>query len=117
MDRAGDIALTDAGHRLIGSCCRSCGGKNFPKRMACVDCGGIELEDAELAHEGRLYSHTTVHVSSIRETPYRLGYIDLTDGVRILAQLDVAAVEGGIDGPVELVVNDGNWSFTRKEQA
>ncbi|MEU6537153.1 OB-fold domain-containing protein [Streptomyces sp. NPDC047000] len=113
VPRTGDVGRHGDTPHLVGSACRACGAKNFPRRMACLSCGGTDLGDAALASHGVLYSHTTVHVSGSRETPYHLAYIDLGDGVRVLAPVTDEAVAAGIDQPVVLTAGaDGAWAFT-----
>ena len=60
---------------------------------------------------GRLYSWSTVHVSASRPVPYTLGYVDLDDGRRVLAQLDGEAGELRMDGPVRLVPGRSELTF------
>jgi uncharacterized protein len=60
---------------------------------------------------GRLYSWSTVHVSASRPVPYTLGYVDLEDGLRVLALLDGDTSELRMDGPVRLVTRHGELTF------
>jgi uncharacterized OB-fold protein len=60
---------------------------------------------------GRLYSWSTVHVSASRPVPYTLGYVDLDDGLRVLAVLDGEAGELRMDGPVRLLPGRGELTF------
>lgn len=60
---------------------------------------------------GRLYSWSTVHVSASRPVPYTLGYVDLDDGLRVLALLDGDAAELRMDGPVQLVPGRSELTF------
>lgn len=111
LARDSDVAWTGSSPRLIGSECRTCGTKNFPRRVACVNCGGVDIGECELAATGTLYAHTTVHISASRETPYNLAYIDLADGVRILADVTARAVAAGPDTPVALIAEGSAWRF------
>lgn len=60
---------------------------------------------------GRLYSWSTVHVSASRPVPYTLGYVDLDDGLRVLATLAGDIAELRVDGPVRLVAGRGELTF------
>jgi len=72
---------------LAGSRCERCGALGYPARAACHRCAGTVLAPAALSPAGRLYSWSTVHVSASRPVPYTLGYVDLPEGVRVLAQV------------------------------
>jgi uncharacterized OB-fold protein len=111
LPRDSDVSWTGSSPHLVGSECRTCGTKNFPRRIACVNCGGVDIGECELAATGTLYTHTTVHISSSRETPYNLAYIDLADGVRILADVTAAALAAGPDTPVVLTADGSTWRF------
>lgn len=100
------------GDRLLqGSECMSCGEKAFPTRTFCPACGGRDLMTISLPAEGTLYSFSVVHVSSSRATPYAIGYVDLANGVRVLAGLQGEPGQLQIDAPVRLVVDGNEWSF------
>jgi uncharacterized protein len=60
---------------------------------------------------GRLYSWSTVHVSASQPVPYTLGYVDLDDGLRVLARLDGDTSELRMDGPVRLAAGRGGLTF------
>jgi uncharacterized OB-fold protein len=81
--------------RLIGMRCAGCGTAAFPAREVCSGCGRDDaLSEIELAGEGTLYSFSEVHAAPKGfATPYVIGYVDLTDGVRVLAQIDSKAVD------------------------
>jgi uncharacterized OB-fold protein len=80
---------------LIGMRCASCGIAAFPAREVCSGCGRDDaLSEIELAGEGTLYSFSEVHAAPKGfATPYVIGYIDLTEGVRVLAQVDSKAAD------------------------
>lgn len=63
----------------------------------------------EVGPRGLLYSHSTVHVSASRETPYTIGYVDFPNGLRVLASVRDAAADLGCDVPVRLASADGKW--------
>ncbi len=63
----------------------------------------------EVGPRGMLYSHSTVHVSASRETPYTIGYVDFPNGLRVLAGVRGADAGLGCDVPVRLAHADGQW--------
>ena len=86
--------------------CLECALPAFPPRPFCPHCWSDRIEWRCLSGRGRLYSQTRVHVAATafaRETPYRLGLVDLEEGLRIAMRL-VADEAPALDTPVELVV-------------
>ncbi|WP_328393812.1 Zn-ribbon domain-containing OB-fold protein [Nocardia sp. NBC_00416] len=105
-------ALNPDGTELLGSRCDSCGSGFFPRRQLCFECGADALRDVELGHRGVLYSYSRVELSSARPTPYTLGYVDLDNGVRVLADISVPEDLLVPDLPVALTTDPaGKWSF------
>ncbi|WP_180900581.1 Zn-ribbon domain-containing OB-fold protein [Martelella soudanensis] len=76
--------------KLIGSRCKTCSVETFPARDFCPACGADEVEaPILLSPDGRVYSFTVIRQAPAgRKTPYSLAYVDLADGVRVLAQVD-----------------------------
>jgi uncharacterized OB-fold protein len=73
---------------LVGSRCGHCGKVTFPFEGTCDRCLEANPEAFELPREGQLYSFTVVHTAPAGfTTPYHLGYVDLPNDVRVLAQL------------------------------
>jgi uncharacterized OB-fold protein len=91
--------------RLIGGCCRRCGDMSFPRARICTGCLAEEIEPVALSSRGKLYSYAIVHQAPKGWiVPYTLGYVDLPDGVRVLAHIDVPSAKLAIDMDVELAV-------------
>lgn len=111
MQSGEHLGGTDPKRRLQGSECASCGEKAFPVRAFCPGCGGRELAAIDLPSEGMLYSYSVVHVSASRPTPYAIGYVDLANGVRVLAGLRGASERFHPDQPVRLVIDGDDWFF------
>ena len=111
-----DFVETADGYALRGSECCQCGRKFFPRRKICLGCAGQRMEETLLARHGKLYSFSTVHVSSSRPTPYTLGYIDLDDGLRLLATLAGDPMELAPDIPVSLISVSNGWAFALVER-
>lgn len=73
---------------LVGTRCRQCGAHFFPRRAVCARCLSEETEVVPLSETGSLYTYTVVHQSTPEfTTPYILAYVDLPEGVRLLAPL------------------------------
>ncbi len=74
--------------RLAASRCQACGAHFFPRRLVCARCLSREMATVLLSTRGTLYTYTTVYQSTPDfPTPYVLAYVDLPEGVRLLAQL------------------------------
>lgn len=77
-------------YRLEAGKCTGCGKVSFPPRLVCPSCRGRKFETVRLGEDGTLISHTVVRVASdkfSKETPFAVGIIELSDGVRITAQI------------------------------
>ncbi|MDR7482374.1 MAG: Zn-ribbon domain-containing OB-fold protein [Armatimonadota bacterium] len=92
--------------RLAGSRCPRCGACYFPRRLVCARCLATDLEVVGLSSRGTVYTYTVVHQSTPEfPTPYVLAYVDLPDGVRVLAPLaDIDPSDVRIGAPVDLRV-------------
>ncbi len=92
---------------LVGARSTSSGVPVFPPRRTCPETGATDMETALFGPGGTLYAFSTVHVSARQDTPYTIGYVDLPEGLRVLAQL-----RGGpwaCDQPVLLRGDDMSW--------
>ncbi len=99
------IETTKEGPRLVAGRCKGCGALSFPKAPVCTECLGQDMATTHLAHRGKLYSYSVVHQAPKGwDVPYALGYVDLEDGMRVLAHIEGDAAGIGIDGPVALGV-------------
>jgi len=75
--------------KLAAGKCAACGALSFPKAVVCSACLSDQISAAQLASEGTLYSFATVHQAPKSWiVPYTLGYVDLVDGIRVLAHID-----------------------------
>ncbi len=96
----------DGGITLLGSRCGGCGTTYFPAHALCVRCfSAQQMRPARLSRQGTVYTYSVVHQSTPEfPTPYVLAYVDLPEGVRVLAQLAEVSPEAVRMGmPVELV--------------
>lgn len=98
--------------RLAGNKCRSCGEVFFGKRPACENCQSLDLEDVALGKRGKLWSYTVIrhrppppYIGPEPFVPFGVGWVELPEGVRVLAALtdcDIEKLKAGMD--VELVI-------------
>jgi uncharacterized OB-fold protein len=110
--RSARLTSTPSGAALLGGECTQCARRFFPRRPVCPACASTSVKDRALAEHGTLYSYAIVHVSSARSTPYTIGYVDLDQDVRLLADIVVGDGALRIDMPVRLhVADDGSWCF------
>jgi uncharacterized OB-fold protein len=73
---------------LVGSRCRNCGTYSFPSRAVCHHCGAADMEVAPLSAEGKLITHTTVHIPRPGvEAPFTLGQVELPEGVLVFGHI------------------------------
>jgi uncharacterized OB-fold protein len=76
--------------RLEAAKCDGCGNLAFPPRLVCPACKGRKFSTVALRAEGTLMTFTVVRVASDRFskiTPFAVGIVELTDGVRLTAQI------------------------------
>ena len=85
--------------RLLGSRCTACGTAGFPARPFCPHCRATDgITGVVLSPQGRVHSFTVVRQAPPGvEVPYVLAYVDLDDGVRVMAQV-AAPGPGPSDG-------------------
>jgi uncharacterized OB-fold protein len=111
-DLEGDGLLGEfpEGRRLVGTRCDRCGRRMIGARVVCSACVGREVSRVALPATGVLYSFTRLHVG--REGVRAIGYVDLDDGVRTLAELREGRLPLRPDIRVELGVDGDDWFFT-----
>lgn len=105
------IASMETDGQIVGSRCEECGLLAYPSARVCRTCLSSHQVAHVLADHGTLYSYSTVHVASGREVPYTVGYVDLADGVRILAPLHISDDDIACDLPVRLTKGTSTWTF------
>jgi uncharacterized protein len=112
VDVSAAMVAADGMVRLLGSRCLECDAKAFPRRTVCFACRSVDLEEWPLGPYGVLYTYTVVHVAPELRTPYCVGYVDLDEGVRVLAMIVGANESRGINARGRLVAGpDGDWAF------
>lgn len=88
-------------------------GRIYPEVVSSSD-GTNRLRLSENAEPvgpfGTLYVYTTVHVSSSREIPYTLGYVDFEEGFRTLAEVRFSSLgDRACDIRVQLKADPTSW--------
>lgn len=111
MDEDALLGSFPEGRRLTGTRCNACAREMIGSRIVCSSCVGTDVSRIALPTSGVLYSFTRLHVGGEHVRP--LGYVDLDNDVRTLADLreDDVPLEPGIR--VELSVDGDEWFFTR----
>ncbi|TFD02991.1 OB-fold domain-containing protein [Cryobacterium sp. TMT1-66-1] len=105
---------TTVGPRLQGQTCRDCGQNMLGRRYVCSGCMSSELDQSLFGPFGSLYSYTVVRVSPKFAEAQLMGYVDLDEGVRLLALISADPDVLRCDLPVELVIGS-DWYFKTSE--
>lgn len=77
-------------YRLEANRCPGCGITFFPPRLICPECHGRDLEETKLAPTGTVLTYTIIRVPPSQfsdQAPYAVAIVELTDGVRLCAQV------------------------------
>lgn len=102
----------DGQPHLLGSRCNACGAFFFPQQALCTQCFAEgSLKEHPLKNQGTLYSFTIVERESLApkgfKVPYAYGYVDLPEGVRVLAKIVGWTPETlKLGAPVELIMEE-----------
>ena len=120
------------GRRLTGTRCRQCGQTMIGARSVCSACVSRDVARVALSATGVLYSFTRLHVSGGHGVSGKrgvsgedgvpgedgggagvrpVGYVDLDDGTRTLADLREGTVPLRPDQRVELGTDGDDWFF------
>jgi uncharacterized protein len=102
-ERPNAVSMVAGAATLHGGRCPDCEVRVYPYTPSCPSCTRLSVETADLTPTGTVYSHTTVHVGA--DAPYTLAYIDLDDGVRLLAKVRGPVA---IDARVRVAASDGD---------
>ena len=77
-------------YRLEAGKCKKCGKIVFPTRLVCPKCGAREFETEILPDTGKVLTYTVIRVAPSQFTdqaPYAVAITELTNGVKLMAQL------------------------------
>lgn len=100
-------ATPDEPPRLLGSRCRACGERFYPRRATCARCLSYDTEETTLGPCGTLYAWTYLHVPGFGEhrttsNGYAAGQVDLPEGPRVQAVLEGGPTDFTIGMDLEL---------------
>jgi len=76
--------------RLEASQCTGCGKVIYPARIVCPACRGTERESLSLSPNGKLITHTIIHVGPAEfqwEQPYAIAVIETPENARLMTQV------------------------------
>lgn len=76
--------------KFMGTKCKKCNAKYLPPRCHCI-CGSNEMKWFEAPRHGKILTYTLVQYppeSMSRHAPYVVAVAELSDGSRILAQIN-----------------------------
>jgi len=93
---------------LIASRCPRCGEHFFPKRVVCLACAKVGLEEAYLTGPGKIWTFTIARETppgSLILAPYVVAQVQLPEKVIVGSVLTDCVVDSvRVDLPVELVL-------------
>ena len=89
--------------KLLIQRCMTCGTLRNPPLPGCGACGSLEWESVESTGAGEIYSFVVVHYPQVPafDYPLPIGLIALDDGVRLVANLAMDAVDAAIGSRVQ----------------
>ena len=100
-----------AAGRFVVPWCADCGVTFWHPRGHCPACGSSRIEYAEPTWPAHVYTYTVNHRpkkgDQAAETSM-IGYIELDDGLRLLANLELGAQENIIGSPVRPEAREGD---------
>ena len=91
--------------KLIGTKC-SCGSISVYPNFHCRKCGNTSFEKVKFSGKGTLITYTILHAVPLRfkeNAPLVIGLVELEEGGRISAQLDVSQDELPIGKKLEAI--------------
>lgn len=95
---------------LVASRSDTSGEMAFPQQEFCPVTGARNMNPVTFGPRGILYSFSTIHVSSSRNTPYTLGYVDFENGLRVMSHVrSDPGVELKCDMPVQTAADSDGW--------
>ncbi len=103
-------------YRLEAGQCKQCGKIVFPGRLICPVCGNRTFDKVILPDTGKLLTFSVIRVAPTQfsdEAPYAIGIAELTNGVRLFAQIsdcDVDSLKVGMEVRIEFrrIQTDGH---------
>jgi uncharacterized OB-fold protein/acyl dehydratase len=89
-------------HKLLIQHCTECGTLRHPPRPACANCRSFEWDAQEASGRGTIYSFVVNHYPQVPAFDYPLvvALVELEEGTRLVANVDIAPEEMEIGLPV-----------------
>lgn len=101
MSDADEVRAGIAAGRLLVRRCVACGRAAYPPMPGCPHCGATDGEVVEAAGFGTLHTWTVCHVAFdpdlADDVPYVVGLVDLPEGARVVARLDIDTADLAAD--------------------
>lgn len=89
--------------RFVVPRCEDCGATFWHPRRYCPQCGSSRVGFVEPSWPARVYTYTVNHRPKKGDQAAEasmIGYVELDDGLRVLASLELDELEGVIGSPV-----------------
>jgi uncharacterized OB-fold protein len=109
--------------KMMTTRCKKCSGVTFPPRIDCISCESSEMEWIEIKEAGKLVTFTTVMYGPAgfeNQTPYTLGVVQFSQGIKMLGQIDkkipIGEIKVGMEMnvvPIELSQNRFSYQFEK----
>jgi len=98
-------------HELYLQKCRDCSEQRYYPRALCPECLSPRTEYVRSSSKGEIYTFTVTYqnqAAGFRESlPYVLGYVELSEGIKVLTNvIDCKPEDVRIGMPVEVVYED-----------
>ncbi|MBW2370491.1 MAG: OB-fold domain-containing protein [Deltaproteobacteria bacterium] len=104
------------GGALIAGKCTACGKVFFPRRSACTECAGSDMEVTHLKDGGKIYTHTTVNMPVHKfKPPFTIAWVEFPEGVRVMAPVKDGQPQSVKVGMETTLVIDTLWREKGKE--
>jgi uncharacterized OB-fold protein len=94
---------------LVGTKCRACGSTSVYPNFHCRKCGNTSFEKVKFSGKGTLITYTILQAvpSGFKEnSPLVIGLVELEEGGRISAQLDVSEDELSVGKKLEAIFQE-----------
>jgi uncharacterized OB-fold protein len=78
-------------NKILGLKCKACGALTVPPKMACRQCGSMDMEVVDVKTNGKIRTFTTVFVGAEgreSEVPYILVIVELEEGPWLMGNLE-----------------------------
>ncbi|EEA03087.1 protein of unknown function DUF35 [Burkholderia sp. H160] len=94
---------------MLGAKCSHCETPIYPVITACPQCGNCGFVASPLPALGTLYSYSVVHMGPKGvDVPYIVGYVDLSEGLRVFGRIEKTGGAVQIGQQLELRVKPAN---------